>query len=193
MALIADGDMVLSIRHAGYRRHEELIGYELLVTIGGLPLVNPDVIVWKPDPSNGHLAWNRLAPGGLLCEADPPCAFLDVFERALATNRGQFVRFSADEVEFALYPDYVLPVEPMAGLRDWEACKAREEERAATPARPDDVWELHLQVGWPQFRRREQGGSLVFRMLVSRAGMETFAADLRAEYIPFAAAHRIPG
>ncbi|WP_431858860.1 hypothetical protein [Azospirillum sp.] len=192
MARIADGDMTLSIRYAGYRLPEELIGYELLVTMDGRPLVNPDAIVWKPKPSS-RLAWERLAPGALLCEGDPPCAFLSLFEQALATNRGQFCTFPGDDVEVALYPDFVLPVEPMVGMRDWDAWKAREEARAATPASADDVWELHLTIGWPQFHHREPGGTLAFQMLIQRHDLEAFAAALRQEYATFSARFDVPG
>lgn len=192
MARIVEGDMALSIRYAGYRAREELIGYELLVTMDGHPLVNPDVIVWKPDPASG-LAWNQLARGALLCEGDPPCAILSLLEQAVATNRGQFRWFSGDDVEIALYPDPVLPVEPMVGMSDWDAMKAREEARMAKPPGPEDVWELHLNIGWPQFRNREPGGMLAFQMLVRRRAVEAFAAALRDEYTIFAAAFDIPG
>lgn len=192
MAYLSDGDMTLSIRHVGYRPREELIGYELLATMDGRPLVNPDVIVWKSDPSSRH-SWDRMAPGALFCEGDPPCEFLSLFEHAMATNRGQHRCFSADEVDIALYPDFVLPVEPMVGLRDWDACKAREEARLAKPAAPDDVWELHLSVGWPQLRHRLPGGSLMIHMLVERRALEEFARALREEYARFSVDFGIPG
>lgn len=192
MARISHGDMTLSIRHVGYRAREELIGYELLATMDGRPLVNPDIIVWKSDPSSHH-AWDRLAPGALFCEGDPPCNILSLFEGALATNRGQFQWFSADEVDIALYPDLVLPVEPMVGRRDWDACKAREEARLAKPASPDDLWELHLGFGWTQLRRRQPGGSLMVHMLVERRALEDFARALRQEYARFSADFGVPG
>lgn len=192
MACLSDGDMTLSIRHVDYRPREERIGYELLATMDGRPLVNPDVIVWKSVPSS-RCAWDRLAPGALFCEGDPPCDFLSLFEDAVATNRGQFRWFSADDVDIALYPDLVHPVEPMVGRRDWDACKAREAARVARPAALDDVWELHLSVGWPQLRHRQPGGSLMVQMLVDRRALEEFARALREEYARFSAQFRVPG
>ena len=192
MASLSDGDMTLSIRHVGYRPHEEVIEYELLATMDGRPLVNPDVIVWTSDPSSRH-SWDRLAPGALFCVGDPPCEFLSLFEDAMATNRGQHRCFSADEVDIALYPDFVLPVEPMVGRRDWDACKAREEARVAKPTAPDDIWELHLSFGWPQLRHRQPGGSLMVNMLVDRHALEAFTGALREEYARFSADFGVPG
>lgn len=192
MVCLTDGDMTLSIRYAGYRIPDELVGYELLVTIGGRPLINPDAVVWTPDPLS-PLACNRLAPGAALCEGDPPCDILDFLGRALATNQGQFCGFSADGVDIALYPDDLLPGDDLLAIRDLDGWKTRQEEQAAKPADPDDLWNLRLTIGWPQFHRRAQGGAVAFQLLTCRSDLEAFATALRGEFAPFAAEFGVPG
>ena len=191
MATLRVNDLSLEI---AYRDFEHgWVHYDIWLRWRGEPIINDAILKREGD------YWAKRGKGAIKACEHYHCGVLPLLRRVLETNESRYWEPLEPDILLAVYPKAHFPfLSP-----EWEfidepseakaAREARIKERLARKPSPDDLIDVMSFVDAYNFEGASsyQGSGLCFRLMPTRACLEQFYQDLRAEYLVFRERHRV--
>lgn len=185
MAVMSIDDLSLEV---AYREFEDgWVYYQIWFRWRGEPIVNDAVL----KRHNEH--WAKRGTGAIVACEHRECGILPLLRHVLETNEPDYWEGIDPDVLLAVYPDSVFPFLPSKWTLAYQAPEvraareARDAKRDESGPLPDDIVEILLFVDVYNFDKAYfySGNGLCFRLSPTRARLEQFYRDLRAEYVAF--------